>query len=128
MSPLDALRRIAQVEFASIVIQANTLGSKLRVHLVDGSYVDVYVSRKLIGRFGFHWERRHIDGALYRYDNFPDTDWSEVSTFPRHFHDGVQDRVIAAPFAADVEAGFRDFLTFAQQQIHQSGSSIRSIP
>ena len=53
MSPLDLLGRIANVEFAAMVTQVNRLGSKLRIHLVDKSYIDV--SRKLPDLFGFHF-------------------------------------------------------------------------
>lgn len=115
MNPLDLLRRIAEVEFDAIVVQTDLLGAKLRVLLNDTSYVDVWVSRKLRGRFGFHWERRHLDGRIYRYDNFPDTNWSGVSTFPFHFHDGQQNTVIAAPFAPTLEQGFREFMAFVQR-------------
>lgn len=117
MSSLAQLRRIAEVEFADIVVQTDILGVKLRVLLTDMSYVDVWVSRKLSGRFGFHWERQHLDGQVYRYDNFPDTNWTGVSTFPFHLHDGDQNRVIAAPFSPSIEQGFRDFLTFVQQKM-----------
>ena len=67
MSSLAQFRRIAEVEFAAIVVQTDILGAKLRVLLTDTSYVDVWVSRALSGRFGFHWERRHLDGCIYRY-------------------------------------------------------------
>ncbi|MCL7454740.1 MAG: DUF6516 family protein [Anaerolineae bacterium] len=117
MSSLDHLRRIAEVEFADIVVQADRLGAKLRVLLTDTSFVDVWVSRKLRGRFGFHWERRHLDGSIYRYDDFPDTNWTAVPTFPLHFHDGNQGNVIAAPFAEDLEQGFREFMAFAQERM-----------
>lgn len=115
MIPLEKLQRIAEVEFASIVSQTDLLGVKLRVLLTDNSYVDVWASRKLPGRFGMHWERRHLDGHIYRYDNFPDTDWAAVSTFPFHFHNGDQESVIAAPFATSLEQGFRDFMAFVRQ-------------
>ena len=115
MSPLDQIRRIAEIEFAAIVVQTDFLGSKLRVLLTDTSYVDVWASRKLVGRFGFHWERWHLDGRIYRYDNFPDTSWSGISTFPFHFHDGDQNTVIASPFAPTLEQGFREFMTFVQR-------------
>jgi hypothetical protein len=82
--------RIAEVEFAAIVVQADVLGAKLRVLLTDTSYVDVWLSRTLSGRFGFHWERRHLDGRIYRYDNFPDTDWSSVRTFPPTFTTAIK--------------------------------------
>ena len=115
MSSLAQLRRIAQVEFAAIVTQTDVLGAKLRVLLTDTSYVDVWVSRTLSGRFGFHWERRHLDGRMYRYDNFPDTNWCSLATFPAHFHDGSQDTVVDAPFARTPEQGFREFMVFVEQ-------------
>lgn len=115
MNPLEQLRRIAEIEFADIVVQTDFLGSKLRVLLTDTSYVDVWASRKLSNRFGFHWERQHLDGRIYRYDNFPDTNWVGVSTFPFHFHDGDQNTVVAAPFAPTLEQGFREFMAFVQR-------------
>jgi len=115
LNPLEQLRRIAEVEFAAIVVQTDFMGSKLRVLLTDASYVDVWASRKLSGRFGFHWERQHLDGCIYRYDNFPDTNWSDASTFPYHFHDGDQNTVVAAPFAPTLEQGFREFMAFVQR-------------
>jgi hypothetical protein len=115
LNPLEPLRRIAEVEFSAIVVQTDVLGAKLRVLLADGSYVDVWASRTLVGRFGFHWERRHLDGRIYRYDNFPDTNWSGVSTFPFHFHEGDQDTVVAAPFAPALEQGLREFMAFVQR-------------
>ncbi|MBN1658662.1 MAG: hypothetical protein JXA93_09690 [Anaerolineae bacterium] len=117
MTTLDQLRRIAEVEFAKIVVQTNRLDAKLRILLIDTSFVDVWVSRKLSGRFGFHWERRHLDGRIYRYDNFPDTNWGTVPTFPLHFHDGDQGNVTAAPFAPTLEQGFREFMAFVQQRM-----------
>jgi hypothetical protein len=117
LSSLAQLRRIAEVEFADIVVQTDILGAKLRVLLADTSYIDVWVSRKLSGRFGLHWERQHLDGRIYRYDNFPDTNWSGVSTFPFHFHDGDQNQVIAAPFSLSTEQGFREFMAFVQHKI-----------
>lgn len=117
MTPLDLLRRIAEVEFTSIVDQTSLLGTKLRILLRDTSYVDVWVSRKLQGRFGFLWERRHLDGQVFRYDNFPDVQWASVPTFPYHFHDGTQNNVVASPFPTSLEDGFRAFMTFVQQRI-----------
>ena len=117
MSPLEQLRRIAEVEFAEIVVQTDRLDSKLRILLTDTSFVDVWVSQKLSGRFGFHWERRHLDGRIYRYDNFPDTDWGAIPTFPLLFDDGDQGIVISAPFAPNLEQGFREFMVFVQQRM-----------
>jgi hypothetical protein len=116
LKSLPLLRRIAEIEFADIVMLTDLVGSKLRLLPTDGSYIDVWSSRKLEGRFGFHWERRHLDGGIYRYDNFPDANWADVPTFPFHVHDGDQNTVIASPFAQSVEQGFREFMTFVQKK------------
>jgi hypothetical protein len=99
------------------VAQTNLLGAKMRVLLTDTSYIDVWASRKVQGRFGFHWERRHLDESIYRYDNFPDTNWVDVSTFPFHFHEGDQQTVVASPFAQTLEQGFRDFMSFVKRML-----------
>lgn len=120
MTSLKRIQRIAELEFPDIVVQTDRMGPKLRVLLNDTSYADVWISVKLIGRFGFHGERRHLDGEIYRYDNFPDIDWANVSTFPCHFHDGTQTNVVASPFSSSAEQGFREFIQFARKRL--SGS------
>jgi len=47
VATLDEIRRIAEVEFASIVTDAEVIGVKLRIILTDTSYVDVWLSKKL---------------------------------------------------------------------------------
>ena len=111
---LDDLQRIALIEFSHLLVDALTIGEKVRLFLTDSSYIDLWLSHRLTERFGFHWERRHRDGTFYRYDNFPDTIWRQVSTFPRHFHNGAQEAVEAASFSADINAGFRDFMRFVE--------------
>ncbi len=117
MSLLDELARIAEVEFSTIVTGAQAIEPKRRFFLADGSFVDVWVSVKIPGRFGFHWERRHLDRTFYRYDNFPDPEWKAVSTFPYHFHDGTHDRVISSPFPSEAPEGFRAFMTFVTNRL-----------
>jgi hypothetical protein len=113
MNPsFESLARIAEVEFSEIVADGMQMGEKLRLFLTDTSYIDVWLSHMLQDRFGFHWERRHLDGTIYRYDNFPDTNWRTVNTYPRHFHNGSQETVEASPFSADLTDGFRDFMRF----------------
>lgn len=118
MNPsLNELQRIAELEFAPLIADSQLLGEKLRLYLSDGTFLDVWVARKLENRFGFHWERRHLDGTIYRYDNFPDTDWQAVKSWPYHFHDGSQENVVASPFASDIRTAFREFLAFAQDKL-----------
>ncbi len=114
---LEDLRRIAEVEFGSLVADSQPLGEKLRLFLSDGSYVDLWLSRRLHERFGFHWERRHLDGTFYRYDNFPNTAWRDIVGYPYHFHDGSQDEVISTPFSTDLLTGFREFMRFVAAQV-----------
>ena len=121
MVTLNEIRRIAEVEFASIVTDAEVMGVKLRIILTDTSYVDVWLSKKLENRFGFHWERGHVDGTIYRYDNFPDTDWKHIPTYPFHFHNGAQDAVEAPFFSQDVIQGFRDFMGFVEAKVEGGG-------
>ena len=113
----EDLRHIAEVEFADIVVDSQPLGEKVRIFLFDGSYVDVWLSRTLEGRFGYHWERSHIDGQIYRYDNFANTAWRDVATYPRHFHKGSQTNVGPAPFSDNLVAGFREFLSFVRENL-----------
>ena len=83
---VERLREIAEVEFADIVVEAFSPGiNELRIILTDGSFVDVWFSLKLQGRYSFHWERQAIDGTIYRHDNAPHRRWEAVATFPRHF-------------------------------------------
>ena len=117
MTLLDELTRIAEVEFSAIVTGAQAVEPKRRIFLSDGSFVDVWVSLRLPDRFGFHWERRHLDGTVYRYDNFPDVEWRMVPTFPHHFHDGSDSRVVSSPFPSDTREGFRAFLAFVAARL-----------
>lgn len=69
---IGQLREIAEVEFADIVKEAIVPDiNELRIILHDGSFVDVWFSLKLLGRYSYHWERRAIDGTIYRHDNAP---------------------------------------------------------
>lgn len=114
---INDLRRIAEVEYGHLVVDGQPLGEKIRLFLVDGSYIDMWLSRRLQGRFGFHWERRHLDGTFFRYDNFPNTAWRNIATYPYHFHNGSQDNVIASPFESDLPAAFREFMDFVKARL-----------
>lgn len=88
------LREIAEVEFADIVLDVFVPDlNELRIILKDGSFVDVWFSLKLAGRYSYHWERKAVDGKIYRHDNAPHRRWRSLGTFPRHFHDGDESNV-----------------------------------
>ena len=59
----DFIHEVAKVELASGVVV------KMRVIFVDGDFLDIYWSPT--GRYSLHYERRHIDGTIYRLNNAP---------------------------------------------------------
>ncbi|MGQ9555212.1 MAG: toxin-antitoxin system TumE family protein [Anaerolineae bacterium] len=112
------LRDIAEVEFADIVEDVLLPDfNDMRIVLSDGSFVDVWFSLKLVGRYSFHWERRAIDGTIYRHDNAPHKNWAFVTTFPRHFHDGNESSVSESHISQDPSEALRDFLAFVRRKL-----------
>lgn len=115
------LREIAEVEFADIVVEALIPEiNALRIILTDGSFVDIWFSLKLSGRYSFHWERRAIDGKIYRHDNAPYKRWQSVATFPRHFHNGSEINVSESHISEVPEEALREFLAFVRDRTDTS--------
>lgn len=122
MEKFAAFARIAEVEFAGIVLSTQDLGHKLRIYLTDTSFIDFFFTTKLkTQRFAIHWERVHVDGFIYRLDNTPDKKWQKVETFPVHFHREHYKQVDVAPFDVEKESSlevvFRNFLRFVKDQM-----------
>lgn len=122
LTTYEALRRIALNEFADVVVNARiiTLPTgdplKLRLDIVDGSLLDVFVS--VGGRYSYHWDRR-LAGRddLYRHDNAPHNKWRHAATFPKHFHDGGENNVVASSISDDPEQAVREFLAFVHRTL-----------
>lgn len=112
---LDALRKIAETEFSDIVRATTIVNAKLRVLLIDESYVDFWWSRKFPGAFACHWERRHIDGKIFRHDNAPHPNIESLSSHPQHFHNGSDTNVLESTLSQNPEEALRQFLTFARE-------------
>lgn len=116
------LARIALDEFGDIITHAQNLNDNLRLHLNDGTYIDVWFSvRRLEPRFAFHWERRTQDGTIWRHDNIPDAKWITVASFPRHFHAGSEENVVASNLSDDPTTALREFLSFARNHLQGRG-------
>lgn len=117
---LDWLKEIAETEFADIVTHTYSPGlNELRIILTDGSFIDLWFSLKLKGRYSYHWERKALDGRVYRHDNAPHKRWQEVKTFPKHFHDGSEDQVTGS-FISDVpEEAVRQYLAFVRDELQK---------
>ncbi len=69
------------------------------------------------GRYSYHWERRAIDGSIYRHDNAPHQKWKSISTYPAHFHSGSETNVVESWISQLPEIALRQFLTFVRTQL-----------
>jgi len=112
------LKEIAEIEFSDIVEDVIITDiNEIRIFLIDGSFVDVWYSLKLEGRYSYHWERRHINKSIYRHDNVPHKKWEYISTFPKHFHNGNEEKVIESYISEKPDEALREFLTFIRQKL-----------
>jgi hypothetical protein len=117
-----ALSTIALTEFSDVVVSARIVPSpvgeprKLRLDIADGSLLDAFAS--VGGRYSYHWDRRATPASdVYRHDNAPHERWRHVATFPKHFHDGSEDRAIESLLSDDPEQALREFLIFVRDKL-----------
>ena len=115
MNKIHYLRDIAEIEYSNYVKTSFFLENKLRLILTDNSLIDINISQKIDGKFGYHWERQ--DGSIYRYDNVPDSNWKNVESFPYHFHNTSYNNVESSTFPQNIEHGFRGFMDFVIQKL-----------
>ncbi|MEM3464072.1 MAG: DUF6516 family protein [Candidatus Bathyarchaeia archaeon] len=105
-------------EFSDVVVDAEPRFTpsgafeRLRIFLLDGSFVDVWLSSS--GKYSYHWEHRHIRGLIHRHDNAPHSRWRKIKTFPKHFHDGMEDNVRESNIPEDPLSGTEYFLNFVR--------------
>jgi len=110
-----ALQQITLAEFADIVQHAFSPGDNdLRIVLIDGSYMKIWFSLKVVDRCSYHWARGMVDKTIYRHDNAPDAEWKHVSTYPKHFHNGSQENVMESWISDKSPVAVREFLKFAR--------------
>jgi hypothetical protein len=115
------LKEIAEVEFGDVVEDVIITDiNELRIIFFDGSFIDAWYSLKLKERYSYHWERKFIDGSIYRHDNAPHKKWENVSTFPKHFHNGSEDAVISSNIPDNPEEALKEFLTFVSEHIKKN--------
>lgn len=114
----ERLKEIAEIEFSDIVEDVIiTDVNELRIILVDGSFLDIWYSLKLKGRYSYHWERRHLDGLIYRHNNAPHVRWQKVETFPKHFHNGDEEKVIESYINDEPEEALKEFFLFIKRKL-----------
>jgi hypothetical protein len=119
---LDAYRKIEAVvreQFSDLVINTQIIHApsgrarKLRINLFDGSYIDVWYSKAK--EYSYHWERRMLDGNIFRHDNAPHKKWQSVKTFPRHFHYGTEGKVQESHISSNPIKAITEFMSFAKK-------------
>jgi hypothetical protein len=123
LSTYQALARLALDEFGTqglnIATHATFVGgtpaspNKLRLNLVDESFLDVWLSAD--GDYAYHWEQRRQRGRLYRWDNAPHH--PHVDTFPAHLHDGDENTIVESHLSPKPEDALRQVLNFVHQRL-----------
>jgi len=118
------LEALAVSEFGDIVEDSMVIASysgrarKLRIKLIDQTFVDVWHTAE--GEYSFHWEQSMIRNSIYRHDNAPHGKWSYVATFPRHCHDGAQDNVVESYLSPIPATALREFLRIVRKKMIES--------
>ncbi|MBU4298975.1 hypothetical protein KJ636_02950 [Patescibacteria group bacterium] len=117
---LEVLQEIIEDQFLNIVKDIfKPSEEKLRVVLKDESFIDIRISQKVKNRFDFHWERGHINGNIFRYDNFPDTHFKHLKSFPFHFHYQKENKIIEVKFRKTLPSAFIDFMNFVKSYLEK---------
>jgi len=111
------LARIAEKEFSDIIGHGEVRKDRLRLHVIDSSFVDVWFSRSIPCKYAFHWERRHIDNTVYRWDNAAHKRIEGLETFPHHFHKGSQRNIYPFKTEETIEETFRIVLKYIRNHI-----------
>lgn len=114
---LEKLRDLAISLYPEIVVDAEIRYGKLRIYLVDESFIDVWISRRLPNRYAIHWERRHIDGTIYRWDNTPHEAHRHIPTFPHHFHERSDHIVKPYHYPGNIEEALKNALKYVKEKI-----------
>ncbi|MGC9444913.1 MAG: toxin-antitoxin system TumE family protein [Candidatus Methanospirareceae archaeon] len=118
------LSEVAIREFGDIVVETETLKLpsgvplKLRLRLVDNTFVDVWISPT--GKYSYHWEQGEVRGLIFRHNNAPHKRWEYIKTFPKHFHNGSEDNVVESHICDDYDEALREFLSFIRGKVREN--------
>ena len=108
------IKRNVRLRFSDILKSAELIRGaagrirKLRLYLIDNTFVDIWYSPD--GSYSYHWEQRAVRNAIYRHDNAPHQKWRNISTFPKHCHDGTQLNVTESFLPDSYENAVEEFL------------------
>jgi len=117
------LEEIALEKFGDVILETKIIHSpagrarKLRISLFDGSYIDVWYSKAR--EYSYHWERRMLDGKLFRHDNAPHKKWESVKSFPKHFHEGKNGKVTESRISSNPAKAIEQFMSFVRKTLNK---------
>jgi hypothetical protein len=117
---LAKLAQLAEIEFADVVLGYDIIEGKLRLYIIDESFLDIWFSRQLKGRYAYHWERRHIDGDVFRWDNAKHEVWKSIKTFPHHFHEGIDNIVHESLLPEIPDQALRYVLIYVREVLYKN--------
>jgi len=103
------------VEDSEIILSYTGRARKLRLRLIDNTFIDIWAS--LDGEYAFHWEQTETRNEIYRHDNAPHQKWSYVKTFPKHCHDRTQDNVVESNLSEKIDDALREFLSIVRKKM-----------
>lgn len=115
----QSLASMALVEYDDIVTHTQFVGgtpaspNKLRLVLVDGSFLDVWLSAE--GDYAYHWEQRRQRGQLHRWDNAPHH--PRVGSYPAHLHDGEENTVVESDLDPSPEVALGQVLNYVRSRL-----------
>jgi len=103
------------VEDSEIIYSPAGRARKLRLYLVDETFVDIWHS--MDKDYSYHWEQRNIRDEIYRHDNAPHRKWRKISTFPKHCHDKAENIVVKSTLPDDAEGALVEFLSIVRKKL-----------
>ena len=115
---IEQLQNIVENEYLDIVETAIIRDeNELRILLYDSSFIDVWFSLTRKNKYSYHWERKNIDGSIYRHDNAPHSKWKNITTFPKHYHEMTEDNVKESYISDNPKIAIKEFLDFVREVI-----------
>jgi hypothetical protein len=99
------------------------MGIRLRLSLVDGSYLDVRYPTD--DEYSFHWQ---VGDKIYRINNAPH---HPGPTYPRHVHMGSEEKIIADEITlpnAGPEENLRRVLAWVRKRLGNTTGSTKTRP
>ena len=117
MQSLKEIERTIVVELRNIIISSKITRNKLRITFMDQSFVEIFKSNNILDRWAFHWERKHVDGTIYRHDNIPHKSWEKIETFPWHYHYKSEENVINSDFTNEITQNVQKLILIVKERI-----------